>query len=242
MLNTLKLAAPFQLDRHRTASSQIYEQLRDSIVAMRLGPGALLPQTLLTEHFEVSRTPIRTALLRLEAEKLVEVFPQHLTRVCRIDLVSARSAHMLRMSLELEMVRGLARTADTGLAACLLVLAQRMHSSMDEHDLEHLFHGERRFYRSLCESAQFPDLWSTLHAAGGNLERLWRLQLPLEGQARALVEARVQLAHCIGAGDAARAEQCVRAHSQGMWRLLDTLLSAYPGGMLPADYGPVARA
>ena len=55
-----------------------------------------------------SSTPIRDALMRLEEEGLVDVFPQHATVVSRIDVRLAQQAHFLRQALELEIVKALA--------------------------------------------------------------------------------------------------------------------------------------
>lgn len=50
---------------------QIYEQLRDMVLSLDIGPGERLTERWLESRFEGSRTPIRAALLRLEAEDLV---------------------------------------------------------------------------------------------------------------------------------------------------------------------------
>jgi DNA-binding GntR family transcriptional regulator len=50
---------------------QIYDQLREMILSLDLGPGERLTERWLETRFEGSRTPIRAALLRLEAEELV---------------------------------------------------------------------------------------------------------------------------------------------------------------------------
>jgi len=49
----------------------VYDQLRDSILSLELSPGERLSERVLEGRFEASRTPIRAALSRLEAEGLV---------------------------------------------------------------------------------------------------------------------------------------------------------------------------
>lgn len=49
-----------------------YAAIRDLIVTGKLAPGYSLPETTLAEQFQVSRTPIREALLRLEQDGLIE--------------------------------------------------------------------------------------------------------------------------------------------------------------------------
>lgn len=50
---------------------QVEEQLRDMILGLDLGPGERLTERWIEAQFNASRTPIRAALLRLEAEGLV---------------------------------------------------------------------------------------------------------------------------------------------------------------------------
>src|SRR5204862_5238583 len=76
--------------------------------SLELPPGSPLSRAALAGQFGVSSTPIRDALMRLEEEGLVEVYPQHATVVSRIDVERAQQAHFLRQSLELEIVRLLA--------------------------------------------------------------------------------------------------------------------------------------
>src|ERR1700751_3721249 len=98
-----------RLDRDRQAAPQVFEGLGGMIMALELPPGSPLSRTTLAGQFGVSSTPIRDALMRLEEEGLVEVFPQYATVVSRIDVGLAQQAHFLRQALELEIVKALAQ-------------------------------------------------------------------------------------------------------------------------------------
>jgi DNA-binding GntR family transcriptional regulator len=73
----------------------------------------VLARPVLCEYFQLSQSPIREALLRLEEERLVDIYPQHRTRLRPIDLAAARQAHFFRLSVELEMAWVLARRVRT---------------------------------------------------------------------------------------------------------------------------------
>ena len=108
-----------KLDRTRQAAPQVFERLREAILSLELAPGAVLSRLELAKRFAVSQTPVRDALLKLGQEGLVDIFPQHATVVSRIDLASAKQAHFLRRSIELEVVRTLAARPDAALVARL---------------------------------------------------------------------------------------------------------------------------
>src|SRR3954470_12882246 len=104
-----------RLDRSRLMAAQVFELLRERIISLELSPGTVLSRAALAQEFRLSSSPIRDALIRLEDEQLVEVFPQHATVVSPIDLTLARQAQFLRRAVELEMVRTLAETGDPSL-------------------------------------------------------------------------------------------------------------------------------
>ena len=106
-----------RLPRRPTASQMLYDSLRDRVLSLELAPGAPLSRAEIAETYGVSQTPVRDALQRLEAEGLVETFPQSRTLVAKIDLAHARETQFLRLGLELEVARVLAAAPDPAAAA-----------------------------------------------------------------------------------------------------------------------------
>ncbi len=75
--------------RQRGRGSQIvYDELRKAILDLSLEPGSPLDEVSLSEQFDMSRTPIREALVRLAAEDLVTTLPNRNTIVSPIDFVA----------------------------------------------------------------------------------------------------------------------------------------------------------
>ena len=105
-----------RLDRDRQAAPQVFQRLRGMIISLELPPGSPLSRAALAGQFGVSSTPIRDALMRLEEEGLVDVFPQYATVVSRVDVRLAQQAHFLRQAFELEIVRMLALRRDEAFA------------------------------------------------------------------------------------------------------------------------------
>jgi DNA-binding GntR family transcriptional regulator len=64
----------------------VYDSLRDRILSLELQPGSTLDETTLGNELNVSRTPLREALVRLAAEGLVDVLPNRGARVAPIEL------------------------------------------------------------------------------------------------------------------------------------------------------------
>ena len=66
----------------------VYESLRDEILDLTLPPGSPIDEVQLAERFNMSRTPIREALVRLAGEGLVETLPNRSTMVSNIDFLN----------------------------------------------------------------------------------------------------------------------------------------------------------
>lgn len=69
-----------------TGSARVYAQLRQDILRVILAPGAPLDELGLSERFDLSRSPIREALVRLSGEGLVNILPNRSTVVAPLDL------------------------------------------------------------------------------------------------------------------------------------------------------------
>ncbi len=82
---------------------EVLSMLREQILYLGYLPGAVLQDTEIAEQFMVSRTPVREALLVLQQEQLVEIYPQSGTFVARLDVELIREAAYMRHVLEWEM-------------------------------------------------------------------------------------------------------------------------------------------
>lgn len=89
------------------ANIWVYNQLREQIETLVLKPGTELNLTELSESLGISRSPLRDALLRLERDSLVDIFPQKGTRVSYLDISDIRQERFMRMNLELGALKSL---------------------------------------------------------------------------------------------------------------------------------------
>ncbi|CCE06114.1 Transcriptional regulator, GntR family [Bradyrhizobium sp. STM 3843] len=86
---------PYQLMR-----SDIYGALRREILSCAIPPGAEIRDADIADRFSVSRSPVRDALLRLEAEGLVVISPRKGYRASPISIADARDLFEFRAVLE----------------------------------------------------------------------------------------------------------------------------------------------
>jgi DNA-binding GntR family transcriptional regulator len=219
---------PERLDRARQAAPQVFERLRDMIVSLALPPGAPLSRMALAEQFGVSSTPIRDALMRLDKEGLVDVFPQYATVVSKVDVGLAEQAHFLRQALELEIVRLLAMHPDPALDLELNATIAMQQQFAKAGDFARFMTADTQFHQTLYEAADKSTLWDLVRSRSGHIDRLRRLHLPSHGKAQAILRDHKLIAKAIATGQPAEAQQYLRTHLSGTLRDLDKIRAGYP--------------
>lgn len=91
-------------DRKHAAKQDIYSVLREMILTFELYPGSRVTETELADYFEVSRTPIREALLKLENEGHLTIRSKQGCFIRQIDIAELSEYYRVRTALEIAAV------------------------------------------------------------------------------------------------------------------------------------------
>lgn len=216
------------LDPKRQAAPQVFEHLREAIVSLELAPGAVLARAELAQMFGVSQTPVRDALIKLNEEGLVDIFPQHATVVSRIDVASALQAHFLRKSVEAEIAGTLAAHPTELLVAQLRAQLEVQAALANGDDYAQFIAADREFHRLMYLAAGVPDLYDLIRRMSGHVDRLRRLHLPAAGKAKAVVRDHRRIVEAIAAGKPEQARERVREHLSGTLAQVEQIRAAHP--------------
>jgi DNA-binding GntR family transcriptional regulator len=81
-------------------SERAYYSIKEAIVTFKVRPGEILTTGGLAEQLNISRTPVREALLRLQLDGLVTLLPQKGAEVNNITADDIREIYELRIILE----------------------------------------------------------------------------------------------------------------------------------------------
>jgi DNA-binding GntR family transcriptional regulator len=90
----------FQVLNPRRVAEEVYDILRQRILACDLPPGSRLDVGLIATQLGISRTPVKDALQKLSAQGLVEIHSRRGTFVSRISMDDARETFEVRAALE----------------------------------------------------------------------------------------------------------------------------------------------
>jgi DNA-binding GntR family transcriptional regulator len=211
------MPAPVRSPRARTLADSAYDRLRDSIVTLRLAPGAPLTELDLCRRLRISRTPVRTALLRLQQEGLVtggrgagrvSVAPLTADDMRELFLmVGALDGVAARLAAELEEPR---RSAVADEAAALNERLRQVSAASDLADIRTAQDLDLRFHRCYESAGGGPRLLAKLRALHGQRERYVRVYTEALVHAHGVedsLDEHTAIIDAIRAGDADRAER-----------------------------------
>jgi len=189
------LPAAAQIDRGQPIPEQVYRLLRQSIITLRLPPGATIIEKQITDQLGISRTPVRDALRQLADEGLVTIKPQSGTFVALIDRLQLEEGRVIRRALEIEAVRLAAQRADAAAIERLSDLLALQERAGKRNSYEEFIAYDDQFHRAINELSGLPRLWRVISGAKAQLDRVRHLSAPLPGQsARVLAQHRAVVA------------------------------------------------
>lgn len=121
------VAAPGESERNKSESA--YQMLRQAILEAELAPGMALRPSALREVYGIGWTPLREALSRLEAERLVTMQRNHGFAVAPVSLLELEDLTRARHALELALLGESVRQGDGAWEERLVVAHYRLKSS-----------------------------------------------------------------------------------------------------------------
>jgi DNA-binding GntR family transcriptional regulator len=222
----MPLRAPLQDSGAVTTADAAYQALRQAILQGDLAPGERLRSDALANDLKVSRTPVREALRKLEAEGLVERSGSGLI-VREFSEKDLTEIFYVREALEGMAARLAAENATPGEIAEIRELLDDMEAVRERGDVAALRPLTAEFHRSIGRASHNGRLLQSLESL---LEHVRQMQtstlLQVEGRpAEALKEHR-DLLKAIEARDAERAEKLARAHRHKTLELRRQMLRA----------------
>jgi DNA-binding GntR family transcriptional regulator len=207
----------------RDRATQVYEQLRELIVWGRIAPGARIIEAEVAGRLNVSRTPVRAALQRLQQEGYVAASGTgQQSRLAVAPLTQEDARELFEIVAEVE---GLAaRRAAERAQADRSALARRLDainrelldaSSRDDPDGRSIFDLDQRFHRTYVEAGAGPRLLALHDAVKPQGERYIRLYISaLVDEIGTSVDEHDTTIRTIEAGEADKAQHAVRTN----WR------------------------
>jgi len=195
----------------------IFQTLRDRIVHGEYPPGMGLSEKDLCREFNVSRTPLREAMAKLESMKLVTIIPRFGTNVSPIDIDEIRCAFEVKIKLESLAVELAVDRIDSEQLKALDGVIQEV-VQLNEEDAHHrhyrLIELEKQFHRIILQAAQNPILEEFLDNLHYRCARLWSSSLSQVVPNEDILDQMKNIYRALAEGDAESAGRHMAQHIQ----------------------------
>ncbi|WP_213991074.1 GntR family transcriptional regulator [Sodalis sp. dw_96] len=161
------MSAELEMIRPESLRHQVENVLRQAIMTGRYAPGERLIERELCETLGVSRTSVREALRKLEAEKLVHIVPNKGPIVAIISQQEAAELYALRGLLEGFAAREFAQRASEADIARFGAAVQQLHAAGAAQDQGQVLDAKNALYDVLlnnCGNSLVKEILSSLHS------------------------------------------------------------------------------
>lgn len=141
----------------------VYETLKAEILGLDLKPGQSISENEICTRFDVSRTPVREALRRLQEQGFVCSIPYSGTYVTRLNLKNIRQMIYMRVAVELMVMRDFMK-----IQTPVLLEEIRHQIRLQELMIQEATFEPEQFYQM---DAQMHEIWF----AATDKEKLWEV-------------------------------------------------------------------
>jgi len=203
---------PQEPEHGKSRSAYVYEKLCDAISEGRFAPGTRLGEEEIARLFGVSRTPVREALQRLQARRLLAIGAGRSLVVAQLTVQQVLELYAMREILEGSAARFAAQHASDAEIALL----RRLHKDFMEawNQPERLVPLNRRFHQAIYEAAHNRYLGQALKDLNDAFALLQSNTFRIPNRPRESNAEHLKIINAIAERDPDRAEQAAREHIQ----------------------------
>lgn len=191
---------------YKTVGQMVYAILREAIISGAFAPGEWLRQESLADAIGVSRIPVRTALLQLEQEGLINFRPHRGAQVRTLSSSQIDEVYRLRLLLQTYALR---RSMEKMTPERIEILRRHATQLDREPDGGEFVDTRVQFYRELHDADNNPLLVAMIEELSGRVGR-YLLSFRVDPHSH------LELVDLVAAGDQEKAELWIRAHLENV--------------------------
>ncbi|EGQ9394318.1 GntR family transcriptional regulator [Vibrio cholerae] len=180
MMKSSLLVRQASTEKESTKSENLTEYLIEAIVEGQLAPGGKISEPELAKQFQVSRGPLREALMRVEGLGLIERIPHIGARVIQLSPTKLVELYAVREALEGMAARLAARNITEIELAGLESLLSTHSTHINQVEGASYFHqqGDFDFHYRIIQASRNQQLIGLLCDELYHLLRMYRYQSP----------------------------------------------------------------
>lgn len=222
-----------QTDSHRQPRPREddgYLRLREAIVRGELAPNQRLVEADMSSAFRMPRAAVRTALVRLEHEGLVEREPH---RGARVRLVSEQEAVEIlqaRAALEGLAAREAALRITRATAAEVRAVLARQRGALGSEDLLGASDVNAELHAKIVDLSGHATAQRLIRSLNSQMVRFQFRTILIPGRPSQSLDEHAAIVEAVTAGEADKAERAMRRHLTNVAKALESSHQPSAGG------------
>lgn len=197
-----------------TQADKAYNFLKAKITNWSLKPGDPLVEPVLAREIEVSRTPVREALRRLEHEGLVKTIAGKGAFVSEISMQDIIELYQMREILETGALRLASLSPDRGAIAPLVERLNSAHELINQTENSRYYELIRELDRAILTLTRNQRLMRALEEIWTQIQRLRNFAARNPTRLRSTVAEHREIYTAVLDGDSERAAELFRQHNE----------------------------
>ncbi|MDL2226589.1 GntR family transcriptional regulator [Deltaproteobacteria bacterium OttesenSCG-928-M10] len=194
-----------------SGKNEIFKLIQDKILFLDWEPGSSINEAALSKELGVSRTPIREALIILERERFIDIYPQRGTFVSLIDLNLVREIAYMRHILECRILADLARQKKS-LQSQVEKYLYLQSLAVKNHDKKEFIKNDHLFHLALFSQAGHSRIWDLIEKQNLHTIRFHMLDFSMLYNMEDSLKEHRQLLEPLEAGDVDRLLEVLEIH------------------------------
>ena len=192
-------------------ADDVYDQILSAIVNGQIEPGERLIQEKIAAQINISRTPVREALLRLEQDGILEQTGRKGFSIRQISSAEVHNLYGAREAVEGYAAFLVAEAAEADqLAAIKAAVDEEL--SLKKRDVEAEFRINRNIHRTIVAQTGNPILMDMFNILWGRGLSLWLFAATRSNETPPDPDVHLQLYTAIAAGDPGNAQAAMIQH------------------------------
>jgi DNA-binding GntR family transcriptional regulator len=192
--------------------TDVYRQIKEGILAVRFKPGQKLSETKLAADLGVGRSPIRSALARLECDGWVRVLPQQGTFVRTFSAGDVAAMSELRLLLEAHAVSVAAARVTPEELASLRIQFEALKARGAERNFQEFLALDDRFHGLVYRLADNPLITEILRNLRDQIHLVRVINAAVPGRVDASFAEMDRVLSAMERHDGEAAAQAMRQH------------------------------
>jgi DNA-binding GntR family transcriptional regulator len=188
-----------------TLTDRAYRAIEEQIVTLKLAPGAVISEAVLSKRLKIGRTPIREAIQRLARERLMVIMPRRGVLVSEVNIQTQLRLLEVRRELERLIAGGAARRATEAERARFAAIAAGMEKAGRSNDETVFMRLDREFNLLGLQAARNEFAAGAMVLMQGLSRRFWYIHYKEAADLPLAARLHADIARAIAAGDKERA-------------------------------------